>query len=137
MVLGFFGGFVGSTFIGILLGSEFSPMRSSLSLEILKYLPPFPSSGVLVYRKKSIFLHWETEIFVRTQCTNSAKLFLVVLSTSMAALSTSLSFYFKFVFLRATKTVLTYIVQKTVHSFLSPYPCIPPWVRAKHGPRVH
>ena len=89
-------------------------MRSSLSLEILKYLPPSPSSGVLVHRKKSIFLHWETEIFVRTQCTNSAKLFLVVLSTSMAALSTSLSFYFKFVFLRATKTVLTYIVQKTV-----------------------
>ena len=25
MVLGFFGGFVGSTFIGILLGSEFCP----------------------------------------------------------------------------------------------------------------
>ena len=59
MVLGFLGGFVGSTFKGILSGSEFCPHEIVPVTWNLKYLPPSPSSGVLVYRNKSIFLHWE------------------------------------------------------------------------------
>ena len=45
--------------LGILSCSEFCPHEIIPVTWNLKYLPPFPSSGVLVYRNKSIFLHWE------------------------------------------------------------------------------
>ena len=99
MVLGFWGGFVGSTFKGILSSFEFCRHEIVPVTWNLKYLPPSPSSGARAGVQKQKHLpSLGTEIFVCTQCTNSAKLFLVVLSTSMAALSTSLSFYFKGLF---------------------------------------
>ena len=78
----------------------FALIRSSLSLEILSSPPPPPPlSRHAVGQKRKHFLPLGAEIFVRTQCTTSANFFFfVVLSTSMATLPTSSSFFSKFVF---------------------------------------
>lgn len=128
MVLGFLGGFVGSTFKGILSGSEFCPHEIVPVTWKLKYLPPSPSSGVLVYRNKSIFLHWELKsLFVHNVQILQNYFWLFCPQVWLPCQPVYL-FISKVCFLRATKTVLTYIVQKTVlfplpislHSSLGP-----------------
>lgn len=104
-------------------------MRSSLSLEIWStFPPPHPRARVLVYRNKSIFLHWELKsLFVHNVQILQNYFWLFCPQVWLPCQPVYL-FISKVCFLRATKTVLTYIVQKTVlfplpislHSSLGP-----------------
>ena len=133
MVLGFWGGFVGSTFKGILSGSEFCRHEIVPVTWNLKYLPPSPSSGLLVYRNKSIFLHWELKSLFVHNVQILQNYFWLFCPQAWLPCQPVYLFISKVCFLRATKTVLTYIVQKTV-LFPLPIHCIPPWVHVSYGP---
>ena len=136
MVLGSLGGFVGSTFIGILSGSEFCPHEIVPVTWNLKYLPPSPSSGMLVDRNKSIFLHWELKsLFAHN--VQILQNFLWLFCPQAWLPHQPVYLFISSLFSNGQLKRCWRTLYGRQFCFLSPYHCIPPWVRAKHGPRVH